>query len=115
MGGAPPGRGRSRAWTSFGPETWCRSGCVPTRWSTLTVPEREELIAAVESRLGPDARLLPPVLDRAGRLAETTAVRESLSDRDLRLVAVALGYAERRCSTCCGRAGWIRGPPCIAS
>lgn len=48
------------------------------------------------SRLGPDAELLAPVLDRAERLQYATALRESLHDPDLRLIAIALGYAEKR-------------------
>lgn len=67
-------------------------------WPRRTPAEREALMQQVRlrPRLQPHAELLPLVLDRALRLQQATAIRESLRDPDLRLVAVALGYAERR-------------------
>lgn len=65
-------------------------------WPRRTPVERGALLELVRPRLGEAAELLPPVLDHALRLQHATALRESLRDPDLRLVAVALGYAERR-------------------
>jgi len=67
-----------------------------SHWPRLDASTRQELIARLRPRLGPDAELLAPVLDRAERLARATALRESLHDPDLRLIAIALGYAEDR-------------------
>jgi hypothetical protein len=67
-----------------------------SEWPRRTADERRALVARLRPRLHEHAELLPPVLDRALRLQHATAVRESLRDPDLRLVAVALGYAEQR-------------------
>lgn len=66
------------------------------QWSRLEPDERDELLAELRARLGEDVDLIAPALRSAQRLSEATAVRESLVDPDLRLVAIALGYAERR-------------------
>ncbi len=65
-------------------------------WPRTTPAGRAALVTQVRARLGAAAELLAPLLERARRLQEATAVRESLRDPELRLVAVALGYAEHR-------------------
>jgi len=65
-------------------------------WPGHTPTEREAAIERARARLGDAASLLTPALDRALILQQTTSVRESLTDPALRLVAVALGYAEQR-------------------
>ncbi len=65
-------------------------------WPGHTQEERAAAVERVRARLGEPASLLTPALDRALILQQTTSLRESLSDPAMRLVAVALGHAERR-------------------
>lgn len=67
-----------------------------SHWARWSVDEREATLASLRVRLGDDVSLLRPALDNATRLSQATAIRQSLHDPQLRLVAIALGYAERR-------------------
>ena len=65
-------------------------------WAGWGEQERQDYLEPVRRLHGPAADAIPKALDQAVRTTEASAVRESLQDPDLRLVATALAYAESR-------------------
>lgn len=65
-------------------------------WAGWAPDTRSALLDLLRARHGDAVDAIPPALDAAARLGEATALREQLRDPDLRLVSIALGYADSR-------------------
>lgn len=74
----------------------CAVQLLSSGWSEREPGERAELLELLRPLHGDRVDLVPPALDQAARVAEASAIREGLTDPDLRLVATALAYGDSR-------------------